>query len=353
MKQFYGSSVNGSVNDALKGLESPKLIILIAQSSEFENSVEELEKAFPGVPSIGCVAMSYKDNVNESAKGVGVIAFCGDLSIDTNVIEDVNNMPAKYIKRIQNSIDKVKPGKENTVCIDFCTGNDACVLTTINRKLDDNNVTLMGGTSCDNKVSVNGVVYKDAMVYALVKNNTGKAKAYKENIYIQKPGYRMVASDTDKKNYYVGKLNGKPAKQMYMEACGITESEFASQIFKNPLGKFNGKDICIISIKEPKGAGFVCYRQINDSDVLALLELKDWKAVVEETKRRINSDFSKVSAVFSVNCIFRKLLFGEMGEMNNYLATMSKLGNHCGFVGNGEHYNEQFINQSMTCVVFE
>ena len=39
--------------------------------------------------------------------------------------------------------------------------------------------------------------------------------------------------------------------------------------------------------------------------------------------------------------------------MQEYLSEMGKLGNHAGLVGYGEHYNNFFVNQSMTCVVFE
>ena len=45
----------------------------------------------------------------------------------------------------------------------------------------------------------------------------------------------------------------------------------------------NGKDVCIISIKEVQGSGLACFRQVNDSDVLTLLELKDYKQIVAET----------------------------------------------------------------------
>ena len=39
--------------------------------------------------------------------------------------------------------------------------------------------------------------------------------------------------------------------------------------------------------------------------------------------------------------------------MQQYLRDMAALGSHAGFVGYGEHYNDRFVNQSMTCVVFE
>ena len=37
----------------------------------------------------------------------------------------------------------------------------------------------------------------------------------------------------------------------------------------------------------------------------------------------------------------------------DYLKQMGSLGSHCGLVGFGEHNNDQFVNQTMTCVVFE
>ncbi len=142
-------------------------------------------------------------------------------------------------------------------------------------------------------------------------------------------------------------LTGRPAKQVYQEVLNIQESDITEQTFKNPLGKLSGKDVCIVSIKAVEGGALTCYRQVNDSDVLILLELQ------EGTIQKIHQDFQRISAVFSVNCLFRYLLFSQNNEMNNYLDAMGRLGSHAGLVGYGEHYNSQFVNQSMTCVVFE
>ena len=133
----------------------------------------------------------------------------------------------------------------------------------------------------------------------------------------------------------------------------MTDQEILTQTFKNPLGKLNGDDICIISIKEVVGNALACYRQVNDSDVLILLELGDYRAITRETIRNICNDFPRRSAVFSVNCLFRYKLFSEQGYMQDYLQDMAQLGSHAGLVGYGEHYNNRFVNQSMTCVVFE
>ena len=165
--------------------------------------------------------------------------------------------------------------------------------------------------------------------------------------------FRFIASKTDKSKYLIGSLNGQPARQVYQDILHISKDKIETQTFKNPFGKLNGDDICIVSIKEVVGDSLACYRQVNDSDVLVLLQLGDYKATVKNTIKQIQQDFPRISAVFSVNCLFRYKLFSEHGYMGTYLREMTALGSHAGFVGYGEHYNNRFVNQSMTCVVFE
>ena len=350
MRQFFGMSQSGNLEEAVRGLKAPQLIMLMSNNEQFEDHVKKLESLFPGVPSIGCMGMCYDVRVVE--KGVGVVAFEG-VSATANVLEEVSTMPVKYIHRLQEDVRKVGASREDTVCIDFCTGNDACALTTIYSVLRPLGVSLMGGTGGEGRVSVNGRIYQDAVAYVLIKNRGGRVRTYKENIYHQMGDYRFIASGTDKAKYIIGALNGQPAKQVYQRILHVTEQQILTQTFKNPFGKVNGDDTCIISIKEVDGNALACFRQVNDSDVLNLLELGDFRAIVKETIHTIQHDFPRLSAVFSVNCLFRYKLFTEQRYMQEYLAEMSHLGNHVGFVGYGEHYNNQFVNQSMSCVVFE
>lgn len=351
MKQFFGMSQSGNLEEAVQGLHNPQLIMLLSNGDQFEAHVKKLEELYPRVPSIGCIGMSYDTAVVE--KGVGIIAYYDGVSAVANVLEEVSVMPVKYIERLEKDAKKINSSFEDTVCIDFCSGNDACALTTIYSVLKQHNISLVGGTGDAGKVSANGKVYQDAVAYALVRNKTGKVKTYKENIYHQMGNYRFIASKTDKANYIMGKLNGMPAKQVYQDILHISEKDIQTQTFKNPFGKINGDDTCIISIKEVNGNALTCFRQVNDSDVLIMLELGDYKKIVKDTIQTIKRDFPKISAVFSVNCLFRYLLFTENHYMEEYLQEMSVLNHHAGLVGYGEHYNNRFVNQSMTCVVFE
>lgn len=138
-----------------------------------------------------------------------------------------------------------------------------------------------------------------------------------------------------------------------MEILNVKEEDICTQTFQNPFGKLSGEDICIISIQAVEENALTCYRQVNDSDVLTMLELVDYKQTVQETIHTIREDFEHISAVFSVNCLFRYKLFSQNNDMGEYLSAMAALGNHVGLIGYGEHYNNQFVNQSMSCVVFE
>ena len=351
MRQFFGMSNRGDLSEAVRNLDSPQFIMLLSNNAQFEEHVKALEKLYPGIPSIGCIGMSYDTKVVEN--GVGIIAFSGGVSATANVLEQVSVMPVKYINRLEADIRKINGSKQDTVCIDFCSGNDACVLTTLYTSLRGRGIQLVGGTGDGGKVSANGKVYEDSVAYALVRNQNGRVKTYKENIYHQMGDYRFIASNTDRANYIIGSLNGNPAKQVYQSILHVTDQEILTRTFQNPFGKLNGDDTCIVSIKEVNGNSLACFRQVNDSDVLILLELGDYPAIVDKTIADICRDFPKRSAVFSVNCLFRYKLFTEQRYMATYLQEMAKLGSHAGLVGYGEHYNNQFVNQSMTCVVFE
>lgn len=54
-------------------------------------------------------------------------------------------MPVKYIERMEQDLKNVHASSKDTVCIDLCTGNDACVLTTIHSILGKAGIPLVGG----------------------------------------------------------------------------------------------------------------------------------------------------------------------------------------------------------------
>lgn len=180
MKQFFGMSRRGNLDEALQGLRQPQFLMLLSNNDQFEAHVAALEQRFPGVPSIGCIGMAYQTGMVE--QGVGVIAFTGGVTAAANVLEQASTMPVKYIQRLEKDIQTVGGSARDTVCIDFCAGNDACVLTTIYTALQKRGISLMGGTGDQGRVAANGRVYQDAVAYGIIRNQGGRVKTYKENI---------------------------------------------------------------------------------------------------------------------------------------------------------------------------
>ena len=59
------------------------------------------------------------------------------------------------------------------------------------------------------------------------------------------------------------------------------------------------------------------------------------------------------SFIFSVNCIYRYLLFQQEKYLDEFLKLLSGVGPVVGYIGGGEQYNRQHVNQTMVCAIFE
>ncbi|MEE3392213.1 MAG: FIST N-terminal domain-containing protein [Lachnospiraceae bacterium] len=349
MRQLFGLSMSGNVHEAAAGISSPDAVIFITSKDNLLQHTDEIAGLFPGVPSLGGVGISYGGpKVNE--KGVTVIGLF-DVSAAADVITDLSTMPVKHIGRLEAALEKTGAGAGNSACFDFTTGNDGQLVTTLNLLLDKKKIPLIGGTIDNTAISVNGRVYEDACGFIVLKNLTGKICAYKENIY-KTTGRRFLATKTDPKNKILAEVDGKPAAKFYQDELGITAADVATQTFKNPFGRIYGDETYLISVKEITGNSLSCYKQVNDMDILTIMELDDYKQVVQNTLDKISSDLGKVSGILSVNCLFRYLLFQQDHYLDQYLKDMNRFGNHAGIVGVGEHYCKQHINQTMTCIAF-
>ena len=351
MRMQMGGSTVGKVQDAAKGISKPDFLIMIAsEDNSFEKQVKELEQMFPGIPSIACVGQAYY-GTNIVEKGVMIVAMEGVAAV-ANVLTDVSTMPVKKIKNLEADFRRINPTNGNTVCIDFCSSNDECVLATINSLLRTKNISLTGGTAWG-RVAANGTVYEDACAYALVQNKAGKIKVYRENIYLSTEASYIVTKADPSKNLLM-ELDGKSAVDVYKNQVHVSSAHLEEQTFQNPFGRQIGDEVFIVSLKEMiDNKSFSCYRKVNQMDVLNIMQLGDYQQIVLDTISSIRNDFRKVSGVFSVNCLFRYLLFSRNNYKDTYFKNMAQLGNHAGLIGLGEHYNAQHTNQTLSCVVFE
>lgn len=357
MKFSYGSSKKGDVAEALKMIAEPEALFFAVASEEMLESVaREIEESFPGIPCIGGVGQSYTDKQFYDA-GITVIAMKDNIKVAADVLEQADVMPIKYIRRLENAVKKVGGQPGNTACFDICSaGVDVRAVTTLSNFLCRSGYELAGGTSNSSAVACNGKVYKDACAFFIIKNLKGKVKAYKENIYIhsQNEENQFMVTEAEPQNYKICTLENTPAEKIYTSALGISRDKITTQTFKNPFGHICGSDTYIISIKDVgKNGDIITFRPANKMDFLTILEIGDYREVVQETIAGIKRDLGHASAVLSVNCLFRYIMFNDEHYWDKYLSEMSRDFSHAGMVGVGEHYNTQFVNQTMCCLAFE
>lgn len=357
MKFTFGSSKKGDVAEALGGIKEPAALFFSVESEEMlERTAIEIEKRFPGVPSIGGVGQAYSDK-QFIDKGITVTAMRDDIKVVADVLEQASVMPIKYIRRLENAVKAVGGERGRTACFDICSaGADVRAVTTLSNYLCRAGYDLAGGTSNSSSVACNGKVYQDACAFFLFKNLKGKIKSYKENIYVHPQGTQkqFMVTDADPKSYKIRTLENVTAEKLYTSELGISRDKITTQTFKNPFGHICDSDTYIISIKGVEADGSITtFRPANKMDFLTILSIGDYKEVVQDTIAKIQRDLGRASAVLSVNCLFRYIMFSDDQYWDNYLAEMCRSFSHAGMVGVGEHYNTQFVNQTMCCLAFE
>jgi hypothetical protein len=349
MREEIGISISGDFREASASIHEADALVMITSAANFEKHTRELAEAFPNVPSIGGIGMSYGGNtINE--KGITLIALFG-ADAKADVIEELSTMPIKYIERLEDAIRAVDARSGNSVCFDFTTGHDGKLVTTLNTILSGRKIPLIGGTVDGKYVSVNGKIYSDSCAFLLLKNRTGKIFAYKENIY-RPTGKRFMATKTDPSKNLLIEVDGQPAATFYQKQLGINASQVAKQTFKNPFGRIYGNETYLISVKEIVGTALSCFKQTNNLDILTIMEIEDYKKTVEETITKIRKELGNVNGILSVNCLFRYLLFKQDGYLNEYFKKMGNAAEHAGMIGVGEHYCKQHVNQTMCCIAF-
>lgn len=362
MKTFIGKG-NGNpkeaVSKATSGLTTPTAIIFIAPYNMLSEVATILSEEYKDVPTIGTVGTKLVNGIIDD-NNVAVLAFFDDVKVRAGVMKDISKCPVIHAKEIQKKMSEISANKEDTVCIEYCTGSEEKLVTTYTSCFAKKGISLVGGTVFgvpDGKqplVAYNGNVYEDASVYMLVRNLTGKVRVYKENIYENNSKYAHFATKVDIDKKALIELDGRMAADVYSEELNIPKSKIIDNVFINPMGRVVGDEVYISSMMTMESNGtLVNYKRINKNDCIYFLSLGDYKNIEHDTRNHIKNDAKKISLVLSIDCVYRYLFYSNEGYATTYAKDMASLGQHFGVVGGGEQYNNQHVNQTMVCVVFE
>lgn len=362
MKSFIGVGTGNSQNavrEATQGLNAPTAIIFMAPYDMAGEVAALLREKYPQTPSIGTIGTKLV-NGQVGEQNIAVLGLFDDAKVRCGVIEEISGCPVASVNEITGKLAEVSPGREDTVCIEYCTGEEEKLVTTFTSCLEKKGIQLAGGTVFgvpEGKkavVAYNGRLYEDACVYAIIKNTTGRVKVFKENIYKRQTNIPHFATKVDTSRKALIELDGRPAAEVYSKEIGISKDKIVDNVLVNPMGRAVGERVYISSMMsmEPNGT-LLNYKRINKNDCIYFLTLGDYKEIERETRDEIKSEMKQISLVLSIDCIYRYLLYNGDGYFNTYAKDMASLGKHMGIVGGGEQYNNQHVNQTMVCAVFE
>lgn len=364
MHVTVGKSTNtdarAAVAEALRGAGSPSFIMFIAPYNIVGAVAKIVKENYPGAKSIGTSGTSYYET-SASDSSLIMIAFGDDGAYEVGIMRNLSSCPVADIGGLEDAIKKVNAEEGKTVCLEFCTGYEERLVTTMNVALHSKRIPLVGGTVFGvpagkaSYVVCDGELYEDACCYVVIKNKSGYIRTYSENIYEVEPGTpKHVATKVNRANKELISLDGRPAADVYANELGLSRNQVVDNVLQCPLGRIVGDEVFISSMYEIGSSGsLINYKIINENDTISILKLMDYDAVNAGTREKIKNESSRISFVFSVNCIYRHLLFENQAYMGTFLANMKSLGPHVGIVGGGEQYKRQHVNQTMVCAVFE
>lgn len=227
------------------------------------------------------------------------------------------------------------------------------VLMAINSAIP--NLPIVGGSSSDNwefknaHISLNGVIHSDSAILLLIKTNRQYFQ-FKENIY-QESEYEYKITEIENPRC-IGKLNDKPAAEVYAETLGCTIDELPSKFMQRPVGRIFGKEIWITTPTETtENGGVVVFANVAPNTKINILKSLDPVEVAKQTATIIKENVKKPQIILGFNCMMRHLQFKN--EQNG-LESYNEINNIAPFLGlstYGEQMNNFHCNQTLTLIV--
>ncbi|OON85267.1 hypothetical protein BXO88_13450 [Oribacterium sp. C9] len=339
-------------------------MILFVTADDIEEVSKKINDAFPMPHVMGVQSYYFRHGVLN--KNGTVLMFIendpSEFEYSYGIIEDVSTDPAKDILEIQKKVANIHPGNDDTICLEFCTGGEDRLMTTLNSVMKEHGITVFGatthlmGSSYASRIFYGRQLYDDACIYILIRNLYGRIITYSQNIYKHHSnGQLYIATKVDKEARILMELDGRPAAEVYCEELGISLDDISDAYPYHPLSKCIGEDNYLVSIREcnPDGSLTLC-KQINQNDLLYINDIDDYKNIITEKFSKLGSDLPDAATILTIDCLYRYLLFEKEGSLDWYAGMLDDSGlNSLGIVGMSEQYDIQNSNQTMISAIFE
>ncbi len=349
-------------------LDSYKAVIFMAAINyDFEALSIAIKNEFPRAEVIGA-STAGEINMNGFLNDSVVLTTLSDNSTKVSgvLIENGSKYPIGNKGDIEKALSKAgiavgdSNSHKNAFAITFINGvynAEETILTTFYSIIKNDNFPLAGGTAGftgntpKTFVSYNGKTTQDGAVMLYVKTQC-KFDIRQEDIF-NPVGKQVFVTEADPVNRIVSKFNGRPAKTVYAEMLGVSESQAEGMTFENPFGKHLNGSVHIAAL-----AGFTPDRKISlfarvvPNSTLEIMKIGDPLKKADDTCNGIKSVIANPRFTLMMTCITRTMAFDRMRIADKIIEKYrGTFPTFCGFSCYGEQIGRMHCNQTLVTVV--
>ena len=361
-----GTNVFPKIQEQLKEngeIISPLLVIFCSDNYNFGWYSRMLSNTFPDATVIGTTSDVMYSKYGITRTGLSVLAVTSQVRVSAGVVFEISRYPRRSADSILKALEGVDT--ENTVCLEFNASAGYCeelVMDTFREVMMECPIPICGcsGAAAHNPdraaaVSLNGILYSDACVFAFIHNEAGRIGIVKENMFRQTKHF-FTATDVDCDERKVYEFDHKTATSVVASALAIPEDELASNTFYHPLGRPQDDDFDIIGINEQFRDGSMSFfsRIYNQTRVVLMEPKEPLEEVWADTSKRTHELIPDPAFSLAINCYLRTNYFTGIDKFKDHTAFLTdNYGDYIGFSGYGEQYEYKHINQVMLLIAFE
>lgn len=349
-----------SLEVAAKAAKSPQMLLFFSKPETLEQAATFFSERFPEIPTMGICSTSVVHDGKVDEPDVLLISFEEEYKIACGLIRDLSECPVQHIYQFQKNVEAIGSGDEDTVCLEYCTGNEEMLVTTLNAVLDRFHIPLIGATVFEDvehmgktHVAFCGHVFRNSCIYAVIRSKRGKIRTYYENVYMRTEltVHQVTKADVDKRS--IIEIDGRPAADVYSDIVQVPKDQIVEMNQRYPFGRVLGERIFVADVVKVMPDGTLCCnKRLNPNDAICFMDYGRYQEIARETIEKVLQENKNIYFTLTGDCIHRYWLYQNEKFLERHAANLKRLGSYAGNVCGGEQYHHQHINQSLVMIVF-
>ncbi|MDY6771217.1 MAG: FIST N-terminal domain-containing protein [Candidatus Nanohaloarchaea archaeon] len=315
----------GAVEEALSGIDDPKLVYFFASSQyDLDALLSAADEQLEEVPLAGCSSMIEITPDGPEKESVVALAIGGDdvhahVGFRTGLEEGSEEAGYGAASEALGGVDE-KKNTFLTVLSDPLHGTGVDMLAGVNRAADGD-VQITGEFAADNMefehthVFHNGEAHEDAVICVAVSTDREIATDKAHGFQPTPNSYTVTESDTN----VVKELEGRPPQEVYAEIFGDGESEDPAFLLMTPFGlDVEGEDEYMLRVTldvDEKGC-YACGASVPEGDEVHIMmgqkeDLLDAAASASGSVADQLGGTGNVEAALVFSCVGRDAIYDD------------------------------------------